>query len=52
MRLTGALQQREYTKWNAFKIMVGNAQYGPAPYYGEINYTGMMVEKGCYSKPR
>jgi len=28
------------------KIAVFGVRYGPAPYYGEIPYSGRMIEKG------
>jgi RHS repeat-associated protein len=47
MKLAGALQQGHYNKWLAGLITVtGHPTYGPAPYYGEQDYTGRMVLQG------
>ncbi len=49
MRLAGALQQGKYTPANALGIFFGNLQFGPAPWYGEIEYTGRRVKQGWNS---
>ncbi|RBL88136.1 DUF6443 domain-containing protein [Chitinophaga flava] len=46
MRLAGALQQGHYNKWNAAMILLFKVEYGPAPWFGEMEYTGRMVKKG------
>jgi len=47
MKLAGALQQKHYNKFNATLITIfGHPTYGPAPYYGEQDYTGRMVWQG------
>jgi RHS repeat-associated protein len=47
IKLAGALQQGHYNKWNAGLItLFGHPTFGPAPYYGEQNYTGRMVLQG------
>lgn len=48
MALAGALQTKDWdghSKWTAIGIIMG-ARYGPAPYFGELPYTGRMVERG------
>jgi RHS repeat-associated protein len=47
MKLAGALQQGQYNKINAASIVLfGHPTFGPAPWYGEIDYTGRMVKEG------
>jgi RHS repeat-associated protein len=46
MKLAGALQQGQYGKVNAAKIIMFGTAYGPAPWYGEIEYTGRRVKEG------
>lgn len=46
MKLAGALQVGQYNKVNAAKIVTFGTSYGPAPWYGEENYTGRMVKEG------
>ena len=47
MKLAGALQQGHYNKLSAASIVTfGHPTYGPAPWYGEIEYTGRMVKNG------
>ena len=46
MRLAGALQQGQYTKWNAAMMLLFKTEYGPAPWFGEMEYTGRMVKAG------
>ena len=46
MKLAGALQQREYSVKNAIKIVLLGRQFGPAPYYGEMEYSGRMISLG------
>ncbi|OQP66424.1 hypothetical protein A3860_13105 [Niastella vici] len=51
MGLAGALQTKDWDghdAWKAFKIVIGGVRYGNAPYYGELPYTGRMVERGFY----
>ncbi|MFB6454393.1 hypothetical protein ACE38W_03905 [Chitinophaga sp. Hz27] len=49
MKLAGALQQGQYNKVNAGKIVLFGTSYGPAPWYGEQEYTGRMVKLGWFS---
>ena len=49
MRLAGALQQHKYSTLNALRIFFGDTQFGPAPWYGEIEYTGRRVKQGWES---
>jgi hypothetical protein len=46
IKLAGALQQGQYSKANAAKIIMFGTAYGPAPWYGEIEYTGRRVQEG------
>ncbi len=46
MRLAGALQQKKYNIFSAAAILLFKIEYGPAPWFGEMNYTGRMVQKG------
>ncbi len=46
MKLAGALQQGQYNKINAAKIVMYGKAYGPAPWYGELEYTGRRVLEG------
>jgi RHS repeat-associated protein len=46
MKLAGALQVGQYNKTNAAKIVTFGTAFGPAPWYGEIPYTGRMVKQG------
>ena len=46
IKLAGALQQKQYSKVNAAKIIMFGTAYGPAPWYGEIEYTGRRVQEG------
>jgi len=46
MKLAGALQQKEYSVKNAIKIVMLGRQFGPAPYYGEMEYSGRMISLG------
>lgn len=40
MKLAGALQQDHYNKFTAALIVTfGHLTYGPAPWFGEIDYT-------------
>jgi RHS repeat-associated protein len=50
MKLAGALQQNKYSKINAAKIVMFGVSYGPAPWYGEMNYSGRMIKMGWDSK--
>ncbi|RAJ83324.1 hypothetical protein CLV59_103288 [Chitinophaga dinghuensis] len=49
MKLAGALQQGQYNKVNAAKIVLFGTSYGPTPWYGEQEYTGRMVKLGWFS---
>jgi hypothetical protein len=49
MKLAGALQVGAYNKWNAFRIVTFGTSFGPAPWYGEIEYTGRRVKEGYYA---
>ncbi|WP_428331559.1 hypothetical protein [Mucilaginibacter sp.] len=47
MKLAGALQQSHYNKMNAgLMTLFCHPTFGPAPYYGEQDYTGRMVLQG------
>ena len=46
MKLAGALQVGQYNKTNAARIVSFGTAFGPAPWYGEIPYTGRMVKQG------
>ncbi len=46
MKIAGAYQVGELTKINIFRIMTYGAQFGPAPYYGEMNYSGRRIAEG------
>jgi RHS repeat-associated protein len=46
MKLAGALQQRQFTTWNAFQIMLYGKSFGPAPWYGEIEHAGRRIQAG------
>ena len=50
MKLAGALQVGQYNTWNAFRITTFGTSFGPAPWYGEINYTGRRVQEGWNKK--
>jgi hypothetical protein len=45
VKLAGALQQRKFTPTNAFLITYFWKSFGPAPYYGEENYSGRRIRK-------
>jgi len=49
MKLAGAYQVGELTKFNILRIMTYGAQFGPAPYYGEMNYSGRRIAEGIQS---
>ena len=46
IKLAGALQQGQYSKVNAARIIMFGTAFGPAPWYGEIEYTGRRVQEG------
>ncbi len=48
MKLAGALHQGQYSTKNVAKILspIGGASFGPAPYYGEIEYAGRRISAG------
>jgi hypothetical protein len=49
MKLAGALNTKDWDghgKWVPFKIMLFGKSYGPAPYYGEIPYSGRRILQG------
>jgi len=46
MKLAGAYQQGKLTKANIAKIMIYGASFGPAPYYGEQEYSGRRILQG------
>jgi hypothetical protein len=52
MKLAGALQTGNYSRWNAFRIVTFGIEYGVAPYYGEIDYTGRRVVEGWNSSQK
>jgi RHS repeat-associated protein len=46
MKLAGAYQLKLLTKTNIARIMTYGAQFGPPPYYGEMNYSGRRIAEG------
>jgi hypothetical protein len=46
MKLAGALNQRKYSVWNAFRVMTFGTSFGPAPFFGEDEYSGRMILNG------
>ena len=46
MKLAGAYQQKVLTKANIASILVFGTSFGPAPYYGEQNYSGRRIAEG------
>jgi hypothetical protein len=46
MKMAGALQQGQWSKTTAVKIITYGKAYGPAPWYGEIEYSGRRIEQG------
>ncbi|WP_158280864.1 RHS repeat domain-containing protein [Pararcticibacter amylolyticus] len=46
MKLAGAYQVGEFTKWNIFRILTFGTAFGPAPYYGEETYSGRRILQG------
>jgi hypothetical protein len=46
MKLAGALNVREFNKWNAFRIVTFGTSFGPAPWYGEDEYSGRQIQNG------
>ena len=48
MKMAGALQQGKFSKINAAKIFLFGTAYGPAPYYGEIEYSGRQIARGFH----
>ena len=49
MKLAGALNKGKYSAANAAGIFLFGNSYGPAPWYGEIEYTGRRVKQGWES---
>jgi len=45
-KLAGAFQQGRFSKIDIARIMFNGAAFGPAPYYGEIPYSGRMQIEG------
>lgn len=50
MKLAGVLNQKKYSKFNASRIVTYGASFGPAPYFGEDEYSGRMILNGWNSK--
>jgi hypothetical protein len=51
MRLAGAYHSKgTLTRGMVANILLNNASYGPAPYYGEIPYAGRMIVNGWNNK--
>jgi hypothetical protein len=50
MNLAGAYQKKQYQGKITYLEIVAGKTFGPAPYYGEIPYTGRMIEKGWNRK--
>jgi RHS repeat-associated protein len=46
MKIAGAVQQGVWSKTTAAKILTYGKAYGPAPWYGEIEYTGRRIQQG------
>ncbi|WP_240915171.1 RHS repeat-associated core domain-containing protein [Chitinophaga oryziterrae] len=46
MKLAGALNVGEFNKWNAFRIVTFGTSFGPAPWYGEDEYSGRQIQNG------
>lgn len=46
MKLAGAYQVGEFSKWNIFRILAFGTAFGPAPYYGEEPYSGRRILQG------
>jgi len=46
MKLAGAYQVGKLSKFNIFRILTYGASFGPAPYYGEENYSGRRIQEG------
>ena len=46
MKLAGAYQLGELTTASAIGIVMFGTQYGPAPYYGEMKYSGRRILEG------
>lgn len=46
MKLAGAYQQGKLSVTNIAKILMTGASFGPAPYYGEQNYSGRRIQQG------
>jgi RHS repeat-associated protein len=46
MKLAGAYQVGKLTGLNAIDVLVMGKSYGPAPYYGEENYSGRRILQG------
>jgi RHS repeat-associated protein len=46
MKLAGALHQGKASKLNMIRIVLFGTEYGPAPWYGEIEYSGRRIQSG------
>lgn len=46
MKLAGAHQLNELSNFNAVRIVLFGIEYGPAPYYGEMEYSGRRILEG------
>jgi len=46
MKLAGAYQLGLLTNYNIFRVMSFGTQFGPAPYYGEMEYSGRRIAEG------
>ena len=46
MKLAGALHQGQWGKVNAARILTYGKAFGPAPWYGEIEYAGRRIQSG------
>ena len=46
MKLAGMLHQKQWTKINAGRVLFFGKTYGPAPWYGEIEYAGRINRMG------
>ncbi|RBL91427.1 hypothetical protein DF182_02055 [Chitinophaga flava] len=48
MKLAGALNVKQYNMRNASKILIFGTEFGPAPWYGEDEYSGRRIKQGWW----
>ena len=49
----GNINQKKYSDFNAFRIVTFGTAFGPAPYFGEDEYSGRMIVyliQVCFSR--